>query len=289
MYNNVLLSPVCSSVLLAAQTQLIGSHQPIVALVGDDVLLPCHLEPAVSAAYETVVWSKAGLEPKYVHYHHDGRLLFEKQDPSYSLRTRLFMDELPHGNVSMQIFKVKLSDAGTYKCSLPAMKKEAEVELIAGKYHVIGSYQPVKVLVSDDIILPCHLEPPLDVTTLSVEWRRGPALVHVYRNRRDDPVSQDQNFKGRTSLFQDEMTRGNISLKLTDVTEQDAGNYTCSVPKLHRSSVTLVVEPPPARGFHFTFIVIIAVIVLVVVVIGAFLKNKKITERKTFSEGQAVL
>uniref|UniRef100_A0A671TMW0 Ig-like domain-containing protein n=1 Tax=Sparus aurata TaxID=8175 RepID=A0A671TMW0_SPAAU len=119
------------TVLLAAQTQLIGSHQPIVALVGDDVLLPCHLEPAVSATYETVVWSKAALEPKYVH-HKDGRLLFEKQDPSYFLRTRLFMDELQRGNVSMKISKVELSDAGTYKCSLPAMKKEAEVELIVG-------------------------------------------------------------------------------------------------------------------------------------------------------------
>uniref|UniRef100_A0A671TPQ6 Ig-like domain-containing protein n=1 Tax=Sparus aurata TaxID=8175 RepID=A0A671TPQ6_SPAAU len=212
----------CSCLLFVPQfylqTQLIGSHQPIVALVGDDVLLPCHLEPAVSVTYETVVWTKAGLKPKYIHYHQDGRQLSEKQDPSYSLRTRLFMDELPRGNVSMKIFSVKLADAGTYKCSLPTMKKESDV---------IGSYQPVKVLVSDDIILPCHLE-------------RGPGLDHVYRNRRDDPVSQDQNFKGRTSLFQDEMTRGNISLKLTDVTEQDAGNYTCSVPKLQRSSVTLV-------------------------------------------------
>ncbi|XP_030266408.1 myelin-oligodendrocyte glycoprotein-like [Sparus aurata] len=195
------------------------------------------------------------------------------------------------GNVSMKIFKVKLSDAGTYKCSLPAMKKEAEVELIVGQSDVIGSDQPVKALVSDDIILPCHLEPPLDVTTLSVEWRRGPALVHVYRNRRDDPVSQDQNFKGRTSLFQDEMTRGNISLKLTDVTEQDAGNYTCSVPKLKRSSVTLVVEPPPARGFHSTLIFITAVIAVItasalviylVIFNGKFLKNRKIRERQRF-------
>uniref|UniRef100_A0A671TRA3 Ig-like domain-containing protein n=1 Tax=Sparus aurata TaxID=8175 RepID=A0A671TRA3_SPAAU len=290
----LLVSFLNLTVLLAAQTQLIGSHQPIVALVGDDVLLPCHLEPAVSATYETVVWSKAGLEPKYVHYHQDGRLLFEKQNPTYSLRTRLFMDELQHGNVSMKIFKVKLSDAGTYKCSLPAMKKEADVKLIVGQSDVIGSHQPVKVLVSNDIILPCHLEPPLDVTTLSVEWRRGPALVHVYRNRRDDPVSQDQNFKGRTSLFQDEMTRGNISLKLTDVTEQDAGNYTCSVPKLHKSSVTLVVEPQPARGFHSTLIVIIAVTAVIAVITasalviylvifnGKFLKNRKIRERQRF-------
>uniref|UniRef100_A0A671TQQ1 Myelin-oligodendrocyte glycoprotein-like n=1 Tax=Sparus aurata TaxID=8175 RepID=A0A671TQQ1_SPAAU len=144
---------------------------------------------------------------------------------------------------------------------------------------LIGSHQPIVALVGDDVLLPCHLEPPLDVTTLSVEWRRGPALVHVYRSRGDDPASQDQNFKGRTSLFQDEMTRGNISLKLTDVTEQDAGNYTCSVPKLQRSYVTLVVEPQPGRerGFYATFIIIIAAIaVIVLVVIGACLKNKKI-------------
>uniref|UniRef100_A0A671TP92 Ig-like domain-containing protein n=1 Tax=Sparus aurata TaxID=8175 RepID=A0A671TP92_SPAAU len=100
--------------------------------------------------------------------------------------------------------------------------------LLAAETQLIGSHQPIVALVGDDVLLPCHLEPPLDVTTLSVEWRRGSALVHVYRSRGDDPVSQDQNFKGRTSLFQDEMTRGNISLKLTDVTEQDAGNYTCS-------------------------------------------------------------
>ncbi|XP_030286035.1 myelin-oligodendrocyte glycoprotein-like [Sparus aurata] len=162
--------------------------------------------------------------------------------------------------------------------------------LLAAETQLIGSHQPIVALVGDDVLLPCHLEPPLDVTTLSVEWRRGSALVHVYRSRGDDPVSQDQNFKGRTSLFQDEMTRGNISLKLTDITEQDAGNYTCSVPKLQRSSVTLVVEPPPARGFLSTFIVIIAAIaVIVLVVTGTCLKNKKIVERKKCSEDQAVL
>uniref|UniRef100_A0A671TPQ2 Ig-like domain-containing protein n=1 Tax=Sparus aurata TaxID=8175 RepID=A0A671TPQ2_SPAAU len=148
-----------------------------------------------------------------------------------------------------------------------------------GQSAVIGSDQPVKVLVSDDIILPCHLEPPLDVTTLSVEWRRGPALVHVYRNRRDDPVSQDQNFKGRTSLFQDEITRGNISLKMTNITEQDAGNYTCSVPKLQRSSITLVVEPKSALGF----IIIIPVIAVIALIIATFLKYRKISKSQISS------
>uniref|UniRef100_A0A671TQN7 Ig-like domain-containing protein n=1 Tax=Sparus aurata TaxID=8175 RepID=A0A671TQN7_SPAAU len=89
-------------------------------LVGDDVLLPCHLEPAVN-----------------------GRLLFEKQNPSFFLRTRVFLDELQRGNVSMKIFSVKLSDAGTYKCSLPAMKKEADVQLIVGTSKGrMGSFYP---------------------------------------------------------------------------------------------------------------------------------------------------
>ena len=125
----LLLSVVCS----LAASELICSHQPIVALVGEDVLLPCHLEPAVSANYEKVVWTRPGLNPEYIHYHQDGRLLFEKQNPSYYLRTRLFMDELPRGNVSMKLFRVKISDAGRYICNLPSMVKETPVQLIVGE------------------------------------------------------------------------------------------------------------------------------------------------------------
>ncbi|XP_073330882.1 butyrophilin subfamily 1 member A1-like [Pagrus major] len=92
-----------------AASELICSHQ-VVALAGDDVLLPCNLEPAVSVSDETVVWSRPDLIPEYVHFHQDGRLLSETQNPSYFLRTRLFMDELPRGNVSMKISRVKISD-----------------------------------------------------------------------------------------------------------------------------------------------------------------------------------
>lgn len=115
----------------------------------------------------------------------------------------------------------------------------------AGESDVIGSHIPVKAVVGDHVILPCHLEPPFDVKTLTVEWKRNKTHVHTYRHRKDDPSIQAENFKGRTSLFREEMTRGNISLKLTNVSELDAGNYTCHVPKLHsqvkRGNVTLIV------------------------------------------------
>ncbi|KAK6291639.1 hypothetical protein J4Q44_G00374230 [Coregonus suidteri] len=44
--------------------QVVGSAEPIVALVGDDVILPCTLRPTVSAVYQTVEWQRPDLKPK---------------------------------------------------------------------------------------------------------------------------------------------------------------------------------------------------------------------------------
>uniref|UniRef100_A0A8C4DQP9 Ig-like domain-containing protein n=1 Tax=Dicentrarchus labrax TaxID=13489 RepID=A0A8C4DQP9_DICLA len=120
----ILLFLVCSLVCVAEQSELICSHQPIVALAGDDVILPCYLDPPISASFETVEWTRPGLDPKYIHVHQDGRLMFDYQNPSYFYRTRLFVDELQNGNVSMKIFRVKISDAGKYFCFLEPIHKE---------------------------------------------------------------------------------------------------------------------------------------------------------------------
>uniref|UniRef100_A0A8C4HRR7 Ig-like domain-containing protein n=1 Tax=Dicentrarchus labrax TaxID=13489 RepID=A0A8C4HRR7_DICLA len=129
----ILLFLVCYLVCVAEQSELICSHQPIVALAGDDVILPCYLDPPISASSETVVWTRPRLDPKYIHVHQDGRLMFETQNPSYYLRTRLFVDELQNGNVSMKIFRVKISDAGKYFCTLRSMQKKASIQLTVGK------------------------------------------------------------------------------------------------------------------------------------------------------------
>ncbi|XP_032381462.1 butyrophilin subfamily 3 member A1 isoform X2 [Etheostoma spectabile] len=111
----------------------------------------------------------------------------------------------------------------------------------AGESNVIGSNETVRAVVGQDAILPCHLEPPFDVTTVLVIWKRNGTDVHVQRH---EYVKQHEN--NRTSLFKDEMHRGNISLKLVNVTKQDEGSYTCHVPTLQSKvkfgNVTLVVE-----------------------------------------------
>uniref|UniRef100_A0A665TFY8 Ig-like domain-containing protein n=2 Tax=Echeneis naucrates TaxID=173247 RepID=A0A665TFY8_ECHNA len=116
----------------AGDSDLICYDQPIIALIGNDVTLPCHLQPGINVIDWRVEWTKPGLDPQHVHVHEEGRMLYQTQNPSFSLRTRLFMDELLQGNVSMMIFRVTLSDEGTYRCTIPSAHKEALVHLRVG-------------------------------------------------------------------------------------------------------------------------------------------------------------
>eukprot|EP00064_Thunnus_orientalis_P025549 superscaffoldBa00013185_g25937 len=114
---------------IKGQSQLIGSSQPIVATVGDDIILPCHLEPAMDVAAMTLEWTRSDLDPIFVHVCRAGQDLTHVKHPSYRGRTSLFTDELKQGNISLKLSKVKLSDGGKYKCYIPKLSAQSFVEL----------------------------------------------------------------------------------------------------------------------------------------------------------------
>uniref|UniRef100_A0A3P9HPY9 Immunoglobulin V-set domain-containing protein n=1 Tax=Oryzias latipes TaxID=8090 RepID=A0A3P9HPY9_ORYLA len=51
--------------------------------------------------------------------------------------------------------------------------------------------------------------------------------VHSFYENRDQLGQQSQQFKGRTSMFKDQISEGNASLQLTGVRVQDQGRYEC--------------------------------------------------------------
>uniref|UniRef100_A0A4W6G2M8 Immunoglobulin V-set domain-containing protein n=1 Tax=Lates calcarifer TaxID=8187 RepID=A0A4W6G2M8_LATCA len=55
----------------------------------------------------------------------------------------------------------------------------------------------------------------------------GHLPVHSYYRNKDQFGLQDQFFRNRTSLFKDQISRGNASLQLTGVEVQDQGRYRC--------------------------------------------------------------
>ena len=103
------------------------------AKVGDDTILPCHLEPAVDVVSLTLEWTKPDLNPMFVLVRRGGQELLHTKHPSYKGRTSVSIDELKNGNVSLKLSKVTPSDAGRYQCYIPKLKIGASVELVVGK------------------------------------------------------------------------------------------------------------------------------------------------------------
>ncbi|XP_031585838.2 myelin-oligodendrocyte glycoprotein-like isoform X2 [Oreochromis aureus] len=132
----VLITPVQGEVLV------IGSNLPIIAAPGDDVILPCHLEPMFDVQGLTVEWSKPDLKPdpsdrlsrvEYVHLYRDRKEVPDMKMASYFRRTELFMDDMKHGNISLKILNVSEEDNGRYRCFIPKLRsrvKAAVVELV---------------------------------------------------------------------------------------------------------------------------------------------------------------
>ncbi|XP_035531003.1 uncharacterized protein LOC118337950 [Morone saxatilis] len=307
----LLLTSCCTG-----QLQVIGPPRPLVAFIGYDIILPCHLQPAVDAATTTVEWSRPDLKPRFVHVWRSGQELLDDQHPSYKGRTSLFIENLKQGNISLKLSRVKLSDEGTYKCFIPMLNIDSTVELVfaapneeaifieiscevggslgsaaqshsvtlhhwkmhylkdgwlskprlgaicallfhqtavflfltqccGGQSQMFGPSQPIVAAVGDDIVLPCRLEPAVDVTDQTVEWTRpdlSPRFVHVWRDGVELEAKKHPSYVGRVSLSINKLKHGDISLRLYKVKLSDEGIYRCFIPTLNReSSVKLAV------------------------------------------------
>uniref|UniRef100_A0A0F8AVD7 Butyrophilin subfamily 1 member A1 n=1 Tax=Larimichthys crocea TaxID=215358 RepID=A0A0F8AVD7_LARCR len=136
------------------QSQVIDPSQPIVAIVGDDIILPCHLKiPAdVDALGMTVEWARPDLDPRFVHLRRGGVELLLEEHALYTGRTSLFINNLKCGDISLKLSKVKLSDAGTYKCFLPTLDTESVVQLAVGS---VSSPEVDMSTVSNGVLLEC--------------------------------------------------------------------------------------------------------------------------------------
>ncbi|XP_064871983.1 putative selection and upkeep of intraepithelial T-cells protein 1 homolog isoform X2 [Oncorhynchus nerka] len=70
---------------------------------------------------------------------------------------------------------------------------------------------------------------------MAVQWTRlnlKAENVHLYLDGRDSNGDQFPSYRGRTSMFHEELNNGNVSLKLTRVTLSDTGGYRCFIPTL---------------------------------------------------------
>ncbi|CAL8319410.1 unnamed protein product [Boreogadus saida] len=113
---------------------------------------------------------------------------------------------------------------------------------------------PVGCVFGGTCVLPCHFQPHSDTI---LHWNKinGKIIqVHTYYDELDQLGHQDPLYKGRTSLFNDQISGGNASLGLARVNLQDQGRYLCYASTSQNNQETFVIltvrAPDPAAVFR---------------------------------------
>ncbi|XP_072214344.1 butyrophilin subfamily 3 member A2-like [Excalfactoria chinensis] len=108
------------------------------------------------------------------------------------------------------------------------------VHLVKGQFRMIPPYDPVLGVVGKGVILPCQLEAQTIPKGIIVQWIfiQNSQNIEVTTYDGKDviyPVRENKPYLGRTSFFQSEVIKGDLSLHLKNVMVSDKGKYICSV------------------------------------------------------------
>uniref|UniRef100_A0A3P9P7X7 Ig-like domain-containing protein n=1 Tax=Poecilia reticulata TaxID=8081 RepID=A0A3P9P7X7_POERE len=119
----------------SGQSQESDLTQTIISMPGDDVVLPCHVDPPQDLSQFTVEWGRPDLKPRFVHVWHNQKEYLADQNKVFKGRTSLFNDKLKDGNFSLKLSDVRHSDNGRYRCYNPKEKTEYFIQLLVDLHH----------------------------------------------------------------------------------------------------------------------------------------------------------
>ncbi|XP_072574741.1 uncharacterized protein [Paramormyrops kingsleyae] len=96
-----------------------GADEPVYAHAGEDVTLSCSVDTHVNVTELQVEWKKTDDDGDIlVLLYADGENRPESQDGRYSGRAEFYTEEIPKGNFSMKLRKVRTEDKGKFRCEV---------------------------------------------------------------------------------------------------------------------------------------------------------------------------
>ncbi|XP_029799015.1 butyrophilin-like protein 1 [Suricata suricatta] len=112
----------------------------------------------------------------------------------------------------------------------------------ASGFSVKGPVEPTMVLLGTDATLPCQLSPEQNAAHMHIRWYRtqpSPA-VFVYQNGQEQSGEQMLEYRGRTELVTDSISKGGVALLIQHVRASDGGQYRCHFKDGHSSQEAVV-------------------------------------------------
>nr|XP_040041508.1 myelin-oligodendrocyte glycoprotein-like isoform X2 [Gasterosteus aculeatus aculeatus] len=110
-------------------------------------------------------------------------------------------------------------------------------DLVTGDQQLV-CLESIRASEGENVTLRCHSHPKLHLDEQTVEVSRDDLpgrdnIVHLYRGRKDDFENQMTRYRDRTSLDPEDLTSGNVTLRICSVNESDSGRFVVFIPKLH--------------------------------------------------------
>ncbi|MGH0152448.1 UNVERIFIED_CONTAM: hypothetical protein FKN15_022296 [Acipenser sinensis] len=158
----------------------------------------------------------------------------------------------------------------------------------------------VNCAVGQDCVLSCTFNFTSDMKDLAVTWtwKKKEYTIHSYFDNTDQLAQQLPQYVNRTSLFDSELQRGNASLLLRRVREEDVGEYKCRINSRLRYGISSELllfpaepttaagpdkptPPPPVNGRQ-RWGILASVVLVLVFSLGLFLFKDCAAERGSF-------
>uniref|UniRef100_A0A3B3HXX9 Ig-like domain-containing protein n=1 Tax=Oryzias latipes TaxID=8090 RepID=A0A3B3HXX9_ORYLA len=193
---------------------LIRGKVSLKSLFGQSCILPCRFTPGDDLV---IHWFKMTPTNTKVHSYYDNKDHLEHQHQRFRGRTSLFQNQISKGNASLQLTGVMVQDEGPYRCLTSTITETGEFDI---NMKVYGTRNPENWRKSKcfssvspiHCILPCSFTPGDYLEIYWVQLTPTQAGFHSYYDNKDHLEHQHQRFRGRTSLFQDQISKGNASL-----------------------------------------------------------------------------
>ncbi|XP_029112248.1 butyrophilin subfamily 1 member A1-like [Scleropages formosus] len=213
--------------------EVLGPAQPVVAVAGEDVVLPCYLKPNISAVDLRIEWLRVHTEDPLVHLYRDHEDRNENQIPSYRGRTSLFPEELKKGNTSLKVKNVRGSDNGEYKCFVES-EEWYEDYFIYVHIKAVGTH-PV-------ISIEGYKEGGISLVCESKGWYPQPQVVWMDSEGHSLPT-------GHTETHTDSMDLFTVRRRVI-VQETENNRFTCRVLQQDLNEMKETITNIPGEMFH---------------------------------------